>query len=116
MFCLKTSSSSALYLGSSALYCTVLYCSVMYHTVLYFTVLYCTVLYCSASVLYCTVPGVHHAAELGEVDEPVPGDLVGHVDDLLLHRVQPQHLHGRQQILLTRGTLIIELWTKFRET
>ena len=73
------------------------------------------VVQCS-TVLYFTVPGVHHAAELGEVDEPVPGDLVGHVDDLLLHGVQPQHLHGRKQILLTRGTLIIELWTKFRET
>ena len=38
-------------------------------------------------------------AELREVDVAVPDDVVGQVDDLLLHGVEPQHLHGRVQIL-----------------
>ena len=40
-------------------------------------------------------------AELREVDIPIPDDVVGQVDDLLLHGVEAQHLHGRQQILKT---------------
>ena len=32
-------------------------------------------------------------AELREVDVAVPHDVVGQVDDLLLHGVQTQHLH-----------------------
>ena len=41
-------------------------------------------------------PGQDHLAELREEDEAVPGDLVGHVHDLLLHGIQSQHLHGSQ--------------------
>ena len=37
--------------------------------------------------------------ELWEVDEAIPGDLVGQVDDLLLHRVQAEHLHGGVKVL-----------------
>ena len=40
-------------------------------------------------------------AELWEVDVAVPDDVVGQVYDLLLHGVEAQHLHGRQQILKT---------------
>ena len=38
-------------------------------------------------------------AELWEVDEAIPGDLVGQVNDLLLHRVQAEHLHGGVKVL-----------------
>ena len=37
--------------------------------------------------------------ELWEVDVSIPDDVVGQVYDLLLHGVQAQHLHGRQQVL-----------------
>lgn len=40
-----------------------------------------------------------HGTELREVDEPVPGDGVGHVNHLLLHHVQAEAHQGRQQIL-----------------
>ena len=38
-------------------------------------------------------------AEVREVDEPILDNVVGQVDDLLLHGVQPQHLHGCMQVL-----------------
>ena len=41
----------------------------------------------------------HDAAELGEVDVPVLGHLVGHVDALLLHDVHPQDHHCCVQVL-----------------
>ena len=40
-----------------------------------------------------------NCTELWEVDVTVPDDVVGQVDDLLLHGVEAQHLHGRVQIL-----------------
>ena len=41
----------------------------------------------------------HNAAELREVDVPVLGDLVRHVDTLLLHDVHPQDHHCCVQVL-----------------
>ena len=36
----------------------------------------------------------NNLTEVREINEPIPGDGVGQVDDLLLHGVQAQHLHG----------------------
>ena len=49
---------------------------------------------------------VDHFAELREVDVAVPDDVVGQVDDLLLHGVEAEHLHGRVQILDIKLTII----------
>ena len=38
-------------------------------------------------------------AEVREVDEPIPDNIVGQVNDLLLQGVQTQHLHGCMQVL-----------------
>ena len=43
--------------------------------------------------------------ELREVNEAVPHDVVGQVDDLLLHGIEAQHLHGRVEILGVDGGL-----------
>ena len=43
--------------------------------------------------------------ELREVDVTVPDDVVGQVDDLLLHGVEAQHLHGGEEILGVDGGL-----------
>ena len=42
---------------------------------------------------------VDRPAEGGEVDVAVPGDLVGEVQDLLLQRVETQHLQSWVEIL-----------------
>ena len=43
-----------------------------------------------------------NGAEVREVDEPIPRDRVAEVHDVLLHRVQAQHLHRRKQVLAHR--------------
>ena len=48
---------------------------------------------------------VDRPAEGGEVDVAVPGDLVGEVQDLLLQRVQTQHLEGWVEILEQKENL-----------
>ena len=42
---------------------------------------------------------VNSFAKLREVDEAILDNVVGQVNYLLLHRVQPQHLHGSKQVL-----------------
>jgi hypothetical protein len=44
-------------------------------------------------------PLEHNLAEVREVDKPVPGDGVGQVNNLLLHGVEAQHLHGGMKVL-----------------
>ena len=46
-----------------------------------------------------------YLAEFREVDEAVPDYVIGQVDDLLLHRVQSQHLHSRVKVLGVDGGL-----------
>ena len=38
-------------------------------------------------------------AKLREVDESIVDNVVGQVNDLLLHGVEAQHLHGSMQVL-----------------
>ena len=45
---------------------------------------------------------LHRSAEGGEINEAVSCDLVGEVQDLLLKRVQAQHLQRGVQVLATR--------------
>ena len=42
---------------------------------------------------------MNNLAELREVDVAVPHDVVGQVDDLLLHRIQSKHFHGCMKVL-----------------
>ena len=42
---------------------------------------------------------MNNLAKLREVDEPILNNVVGQVNNLLLHGVEPQHLHGTKQIL-----------------
>ena len=42
---------------------------------------------------------MYDLAKLGEVDEPIPGNLVGQVQHLLLQGVQAEHLEGSSQVL-----------------
>ena len=49
----------------------------------------------------------HNLAEVREVDEPVLGDGVGQVHDLLLHGVQTQHFHCRMKVLRVNNTYIV---------
>ena len=42
---------------------------------------------------------MNYFTELREVDQPIPDNVVGQVNHLLLHGVQPQHLHGTHQVL-----------------
>jgi hypothetical protein len=44
-------------------------------------------------------PLKNNLAEVREVDKPIPGDGVGQVNNLLLHGVQAQHLHGCMKVL-----------------
>ena len=41
-------------------------------------------------------------AKVGKVDEPLPGNLDGDVDDLLVRWVQPQAVQGHMQVLVKR--------------
>ena len=41
----------------------------------------------------------NNVTEVREVDETIPRHSVAEVHDVLLHGVQPQVLHGRQQVL-----------------
>ena len=49
----------------------------------------------------------NHLPEVREVDEPVLGDGVRQVHDLLLHGVQTQHFHSRMKVLRVINTYIV---------
>ena len=50
-------------------------------------------------LVHLSPPLEHNLAEVRKVDEPIPGDGVGQVNNLLLHGVEPQHLHGCMKVL-----------------
>ena len=40
-----------------------------------------------------------HLTKFRKIDETIPSYLIGHIHNLLLHGIEAQHLHGRQQVL-----------------
>ena len=58
-------------------------------------------------VLVLPQPLGGEAAEVGVVDEPLLGDLVGDVDHLLVRRVEAEAVHRHMEIL---GDTLIQGW------